>query len=337
MNLSNVITVKPVSEADWKAILGNSRMTTEQLLNSVGLGTHPLTNSQAEKLFELRVPGPYLDKIEYGNPEDPLLLQVLPQAAELLKHEDYSDDPLAEADATANTGLLHKYKSRVLLITTQSCAIHCRYCFRRNFPYEQHRQSTQDWQQAFDYIKQDQDVNEVILSGGDPLTLNNDYLLKLLIELDQLPNIKRIRIHSRLISSLPQRIDGDLIDGLSKLSKKLIVVMHCNHSNELDDDVGRAIAALKTLDITLLNQSVLLKGINDDARVLAKLSEKLFDYGVMPYYLFTLDKVSGAAHFDLPAKEIRNIYQSLLGKLPGFLVPKLMSEIPGKKSKVPFI
>lgn len=337
IHLSNIAVEKNEhSSSDWKRLLSESRMTTMELLKRVGLNSHPLASSSAEQLFELRVPKPYLDKIEYGKPNDPLLLQVLPQLAEHADQLGYTDDPLEEAKASPLNGVIHKYQSRVLLITNQSCAIHCRYCFRRNFPYKQHRQSKQDWQQALSYISECADVNEVILSGGDPLTHNNDYLLWLLHNIDALANIKRIRIHTRLLSSLPQRVDSALLAGLASLKKRLIIVMHCNHANELDTDVHCALQSLSDLNITLLNQSVLLKGINDNAPALADLSEKLYDYGVLPYYLFTLDKVKGAAHFDLSPTEVNDIYQELLGRLPGFLVPKLMSELPGQVSKTPF-
>lgn len=337
IHLSNIAVEKnPGAQASWKTLLSESRITTQELLAQLGLKSHPLASSEAEQLFELRVPRPYLDKIEYGKPDDPLLLQILPQIAEHIEQAGYNADPLEEADASPLDGLIHKYRSRVLLITNQSCAIHCRYCFRRSFPYEQHRQSRQDWLKVFDYISQQSGVNEVILSGGDPLTHNTDHLLWLLQQIESLPNIKRIRIHTRLINTLPQRIDEALITGLKQISKQLVMVLHCNHAKELDQDVKTAIDALKALNITLLNQCVLLKGINDNADTLADLSEQLFEYGVLPYYLFTLDKVAGAAHFDLEEPEINSIYQALLGKLPGFLVPKLMSEVPGKASKTPF-
>lgn len=328
------IPLVPAQE-DWKTLLKQSRINTRDLLHAVGLDSHPLAHESAESLFELRVPPPYLDKIERGKPDDPLLLQVLPQAREHASPEGYTVDPLEEQAFSPLPGLIHKYRSRVLLIATQSCAIHCRYCFRRHFPYAEHRQSQQDWQPAIDYIRSQPQVNEVILSGGDPLVMNNGTLEHLLRELDAVPGLKRIRIHSRLVSTLPQRIDSGLLKAFESLNSKLILVIHCNHPRELGDDVGQALEKLKLAGVTLLNQTVLLRQVNDCPEVLAQLSETLFEHNVQPYYLFTLDPVIGAAHFDLDRNQIRQLYQQLLALIPGFLVPRLVSEIAGHDSKTP--
>ena len=322
-------------EPNWKSLLGASKITTKALLAHLELANHPLADASAESLFELRVPPPYLAKIEKGNPNDPLLLQVLPQAAEQLKATGFVDDPLNEKDYSPLPGLIHKYKSRVLLIATQSCAIHCRYCFRRSFPYNEHRLARQAWQKPLQYIESTPAINEVILSGGDPLILRNDALKDLLAAIDQIPAIKRIRIHSRLVSSLPQRIDDELIDTLRNLRAKVILVTHCNHPNEIDSTVQQATKRLLSAGVTLLNQSVLLKQVNDDPKVLAKLSERLFEANITPYYLFTLDKVTGTQHFELSTSDCRTIYAELLALLPGYLVPKLVSEIPDRPSKSP--
>ena len=325
-----------VTEEDWKTLLKNSQISTQSLLDYLELGHHPLADAASERLFPLRVPKPYLDKINKGDPNDPLLLQVLPGSQEQLDVAGYTDDPLEEAEFSPLPGLIHKYRSRVLLITTQSCAIHCRYCFRRNFPYQEHQRSRQDWQEAMSYIESRPEINEVILSGGDPLMLSNESLRQLLQKLDSLPNVKRIRIHSRLVSSLPQRVDRDLLDTLKTLQCRTILVMHCNHPRELGKDVGTATEALRKAGVLLFNQSVLLRNINDDPKILRDLSEALFEHGIQPYYLFTLDKVAGASHFDLSRTEVGRIYQQLLAELPGFLVPKLASENPGESSKTPF-
>lgn len=325
----------PAKKAEWQSLLSKSRMTTKMLLQKVGLTEHPLVNSEAESLFELKVPQPFIDKMQQSCVDDPLLLQVLPQQAEFLNLPGYVDDPLDEAQYTPVKGVIHKYRSRVLLVTNQACAVNCRYCFRRSFPYEEHRQSKQDWKQAISYIESKPEINEVILSGGDPLSLATDYLEWLLQELDALPQIKRIRIHSRLPIVIPQRIDCDLLQVFERLSKKLIMVLHCNHANELGDDVCLGITAMRERGVILYNQSVLLKGINDNVDQLIELSERLFETGVQPYYLFLLDKVQGAGHFEVPEQQAKALYKALLGALPGFLVPKLMVEIPGCHSKSP--
>ena len=275
------------------------------------------------------------EKIEKGNPNDPLLLQVLPQKSEHIDVAGFTDNPLDETTFSPIKGLIHKYPNRVLLITTSACVINCRYCFRRTFPYREHRQSKEQWKDALTYIRQRTTINEVILSGGDPLIQNNDSLFWLLSEIDSIAHIKRIRIHSRLLISLPQRIDKEFLERLKLIKKQKIIVTHCNHANELGDDVKKSIAALKNQHVTLLNQSVLLKSINDDPDTLKELSEALFDTGILPYYLFLLDPVAGAAHFDIALTQAKEIYKQLLTKLPGFLTPRLSRETPGEQSKTP--
>jgi len=331
------IAVENQSDKDdnWQTLLSQSRISTEQLLDYLGLSHHPLADTSAESLFELRVPRPYLEKIERGNPYDPLLLQILPQKSEHLAPENYVADPLQEKDFTPVKGLIHKYQSRVLLIASQVCAINCRYCFRREFPYQEHRLSRQQWDAPLNYITEHPEVNEVILSGGDPLVHHNDYLFNLLEQIDAIPSVHRIRIHSRLLVSLPQRVDTVFLNRLESLRCRVIIVMHCNHPNELGEDVASALSQLSRRNVLLLNQSVLLKDVNDDARILAQLSERLFDMSVQPYYLFTLDRVSGAAHFDMPRARARRLYRELLSRLPGYLVPRLVEELPGEASKSP--
>lgn len=323
--------------SDWKQLLRNSRMSTQDLLAAVGLKDHALACHSAERFFELRAPLPYLQKIEKGKPDDPLLLQILPQKAEHARPDGFSGDPLDEQRYSPAKGLIHKYHKRVLLVPGQACAINCRYCFRREFPYAEHRQSKQQWQQSLDYIRARHDINEVILSGGDPLIHDDDYLFWLLGQLDQIKHVSRIRIHSRLITTLPQRIDSHFLGALEQLHTPLVMVTHCNHANELGDDVAHALQQLNARKVTLLNQSVLLRAVNDQVITLQNLSERLFEVGVLPYYLFTLDKVNGAAHFDIPLDEIRKLYKGLLACLPGYLVPKLVTEVPGQPSKTPVI
>jgi EF-P beta-lysylation protein EpmB len=341
--ISNIAVEKESNEKEnWRTILSRSRISRESLFQRLGLDNNRTSASaadcseqNAESLFPLVVPEPYLQKIQVGNLNDPLLLQVLPQTKEFLNVNGFIEEPLAEQDFSPVPGLIHKYKSRVLLIATQSCAIHCRYCFRRNFPYSDHRNSQESWQLSLDYIAKHEEINEVILSGGDPLVMSDKALNRLITQVDEIKHIRRIRIHTRLLPALPQRVTNELLDIFKNRRCRLIVVSHCNHAQELGEDVASALARLHSQGIQLLNQSVLLKGVNDDARALATLSESLWELNVQPYYLHLLDKVSGAAHFDIGEQEAHKIYKCLLALLPGFLVPKLVLESPGERSKTP--
>jgi EF-P beta-lysylation protein EpmB len=247
----------------------------------------------------------------------------------------FTDDPLEESASGVARGIIHKYRGRVLLITTGACAIHCRYCFRRHFPYEQHQQSPSHWATALNYITQDSSISEVILSGGDPLVLGNSRLAKLLEMLEAIPHLRRLRIHSRLPVVLPARVDRGLLDILQSNRLKCAVVIHSNHPRELNTEVGQCLGLLHGAGITLLNQSVLLEGINDDADTLCTLSEALYDMEVLPYYLHLLDRVNGSAHFNVSELTSSNIYQQMLQRLPGYLVPKLVREDPAYPYKTP--
>ena len=333
IQLSSIPVENIELEDGWKQQLKQSRLSTTQLLQKLGHEDHPLANEGAESLFELMVPPVFLNKIEYGNPEDPLLLQVLPQNNEFAQIAGYIEDPLLEKSYSPAKGLIHKYKNRVLLITNSTCAINCRYCFRRNFPYEQHRQSRSDWKEALAYIEQNDQLDEVILSGGEPLLLSNTPLFELINKIDKITHVKRIRIHTRLLTTIPSRIDTVFLKEIKKLNKNLIIVLHTNHANELGLEHKSVFKQLRQCNITLLNQAVLLKNVNDDSDTLKNLSLKLFEYDVIPYYLFLLDKVTGTAHFDLPLPRAKTIYKELQGKLPGYLVPRLSVEEPGNESK----
>lgn len=283
--------------------------------------------------FPLRVTRAYAGRMQRGNPRDPLLLQVLPHAHELLEVPGYGDDPLQEQHSNPAPGLLHKYHGRVLLITTQSCAIHCRYCFRRHFPYADNKPSRAQWQQGIDYIANDSSIEEAILSGGDPLAVSNTHLAFLLRKLGAIPHLARIRIHTRLPLVLPERIDSTLLALLDELPQQVVVVIHANHAQELDADTLAACQRLRQCGVTLLNQSVLLKGINDDADTLTQLSERLFAAGVLPYYLHMPDKVRSTAHFDVADDTAQALVRTLQSRLPGYLVPKLVREMPQEPNK----
>jgi len=270
-----------------------------------------------------------------GDPNDPLLLQVIASGTELTSPSDYSLDPLQEQAQNPLPGLIHKYRGRVLLIAASGCAVNCRYCFRRHFDYSANSPSQAHWPETLRYIEQDSSIREVILSGGDPLLLPDDTLARLIDQIAQIPHVERLRIHTRLPVVLPARVTPGLCGTLLTSRFKPVVVLHCNHPNEVDDELSQAIGRIGDTGATVLNQSVLLAGVNDDAQCLIELSEALFDAGAMPYYLHLLDKVRGAAHFAVPQARALDIYRELIGQTSGYLAPKLVRECPEEASKVP--
>lgn len=287
----------------------------------------------AAKDFALRVPRSYVARMRKGDPNDPLLLQILPVAAETAVVEGFVSDPVGDMDRRAAQGLLHKYRGRALLVATGACAVHCRYCFRRHFPYGEESALQQGWQPALEHLRADPTITEVILSGGDPWSLSDRRLKQLTDALQEIPHIRRLRVHTRYPIVLPERIDGGLLAWLQGVRLQKVVVMHANHAREIDASVRLACQQLSAAGVTLLNQSVLLKGVNDNVADLAGLSEALFETHVLPYYLHVLDKVQGAAHFDLPESRALQLHQELTARLPGYLVPKLVREIAGAPAK----
>lgn len=287
------------------------------------------------KKFPLKVPMAFISKMKKGDANDPLLRQVLPDMAETVPVMGYHDDPLAETAHNPIKGLLHKYKSRALITLTGACAVHCRYCFRQHFDYGANLPSGQDVREICDYIHRDCNINEVLLSGGDPLSVSNRRFGEWVTALSAIAHIKTIRIHTRLPAILPSRIDEELLGILTSCPKNIVMVLHINHPQEIDETLAHKCQALKRSGVVLLNQSVLLKGINDDADTLCALSHALFDIGVMPYYLHVLDKVAGAAHFDIPKDRAVTLYWQMLERLSGYLVPKLVQEVAGKPYKSP--
>ena len=294
--------------------------------------TLPVSHKAAAD-FPLRVPLSFAERMEKGNPNDPLLRQVMPVKDETLMFPGYQADPVGDVAAAKLPGLLHKYHGRVLLINTGACAIHCRYCFRRNFPYHELQLSKQQEGYALDYIRSDETISEVILSGGDPMLLSDERLEHLLRQLESISHVQRIRIHSRLPIVLPDRITQELVRILSNTGKNIVLIVHCNHANEISEDVIAAVNLLKNKGITLLNQAVLLRGVNDHADVLCNLSETLFAHGILPYYLHLLDKASGTGHFEVPKEEAKTLITKVQNRLPGYLVPRLVQEVAGKKAK----
>lgn len=320
---------------NWQTLLRESSISLPQLMEQLQLSQADLADASpaAGAEFALRVPRPYLARIEPGNPHDPLLRQVLPLGEELVLQPGYSQDPLAEMQSNPAPGLVHKYKSRVLLVVSGACAIHCRYCFRRHFPYQDNSLGGQQWQQVLTYIRSDNSITEVILSGGDPLATPDSRLARMITDLEQIKHLKRLRIHTRLPVVIPQRVTSQLLTLLHNSRLKSVVVVHINHPNEIDAEVKTALTQLKSSGVELLNQAVLLRGVNDKLPTLIALSEAVFAAGALPYYLFTLDAVQGAAHFDVPDTEAVTLFKALQAELPGYLVPRLAREIPNKPSK----
>ena len=284
--------------------------------------------------FPLRVPREFVERMEKGNINDPLLKQIIPTENESIITPGFNTDPVGDINAITETGVIHKYHGRVLFITTGGCAINCRYCFRKDFPYTDFQLSTQKLNQAIQYIRNNKDISEVILSGGDPLLLNDQKLFSLMHRLDEITHLKRIRIHSRIPIVLPSRITNDFCNELSAIKNPIVLVVHSNHANELNNKVNTACQRIKNCNITLLNQSVLLKDINDNAQQLCALSEKLFAFGIIPYYLHLLDKTIGTAHFEVKQTTAIALMEQIKKQLPGYLVPKLVREQAGEANKI---
>jgi len=323
----------PSTPAPWRRSYAQAISSLGELLDFLGLdGASVAAAEEAGRDFPLRVPWSFARRMQPGDPRDPLLLQVLPTADELTPAPGFGPDPVGDRASVAAAGLLHKYRGRVLLVVTGACAVHCRYCFRRHFPYAEERPN--DWSAALDYLASEPTIDEVILSGGDPLSVNDEKLAELAGRLEEIPHLERLRIHTRLPIVLPERVDEALLGWLAATRFETVVVAHANHPREIDAEVAGALGRLRDAGATLLNQAVLLRGVNDSAEVLAELSRSLFAAGVLPYYLHLLDPVSGAAHFDLPEAEAVAIHRELRARLPGYLVPELVREVPGAPSKV---
>jgi L-lysine 2,3-aminomutase len=314
--------------------LANAIKDPKELLAQLGL-TDRLTaiDATALKQFPLRVTQSYINKMRHGDPLDPLLRQVFPLIDEDITNDNFVTDPVGDQLAITSPGILQKYHGRALLLTTGACAIHCRYCFRRHFPYNDSNPLASQWQQTLTTLQQDESLNEVILSGGDPLALSDQKLTQMIAELEQIPHIKRLRIHTRLPVVLPERINTDLLAWIKSTRFQVVMVIHANHSQELTQPEADALEALAQAKVQLLNQAVLLKGVNDSLEALTMLSERLIDVGVLPYYLHLLDPVAGAGHFDVSEELGIALIKQLRTKLSGYLVPRLVREQQGENSK----
>ena len=321
--------------SDWRQAWREAISDPRELLGLLGLDDLAADLPAADAGFPLRVPRGFAARMRPGDPRDPLLLQVLPQLAERTVRPGYTTDAVGDGAALAAPGVLHKYAGRALLIASGSCAVHCRYCFRRHFPYAESTAAAGRWQQAVAHVRAHADVHELILSGGDPLSLATSKLVELVTALADVPHLQRLRIHTRLPVVLPERVDDELLDWIGGLPWPVAVVLHVNHAAELGPAVAGACDRLRAAGALLLNQSVLLRGINDDADILVALSERLFACGILPYYLHQLDRVQGAAHFEVDDARARALHATLRTRLPGYLLPSLVREEPGKPSKTP--
>ncbi|MDR3385835.1 MAG: EF-P beta-lysylation protein EpmB [Rudaea sp.] len=318
----------------WQQLWRDAVVDPHELLELLDLGHLAATLLPAgDTGFALRVPHGFVARMRRGDAADPLLLQVLPQAAELLDVAGFIPDAVGDLAARAASGVLQKYHGRALLIATGSCAVHCRYCFRRHFPYAEETAAANGWRDAVGHIRGDTGIDEVILSGGDPLALSTPKLAELSDALASVPHLRRLRIHTRLPVVLPERVDEEFGAWLRQLPWPVAVVLHANHANEIDGGVADACARLRANGASLLNQSVLLRGINDTVTALAALSERLFDCGVIPYYLHQLDHVAGAAHFAVNDAAARDLIEALRRRISGYLVPRLVRETAGEPGK----
>jgi len=316
----------------WQKKLAEGFSSSIELLSFLGLPTS-LGNNLSERQFKTRVPRSFAARMRPGDPNDPLLLQVLAVAAELNITEGFGPDPLIEAATNRLPGLIHKYDGRVLLTVTGACAVNCRYCFRRHFPYQDNNPGRIGWQPVLDYIANDSCIHEVILSGGDPLLATDGVLQPLLRQLAAIPHLTTVRFHTRIPVVLPERVNDGFLSLLAENRLNKVIVLHSNHPQELDSSVFHACKEMQQVGCHLLNQSVLLAGVNDCPQILLALSERLFACGVLPYYLHLLDKVQGAAHFDIPLEKALLIFRQLQRLLPGYLVPRLAREEAGEKNK----
>lgn len=336
MTIASSFAASETVTDDWHRSLAQAVRDPDELINLLRLPDEFREPARrAAKLFPLLVPRSFLARMRPGDPHDPLLLQVLPLGAEEHVVAGFTDDAVGDGEAHRAPGLLQKYAGRALLIATGACAIHCRYCFRRSYPYGDEPRRMADWQPAFDMLAADQTIHEAILSGGDPLMLTDQRLAEIVSRLEAIPHLTRLRVHSRLPIVLPERVTETLVDIL--LSNRLtpIMVVHANHPRELAGTCAAALRRLVRSGITVLNQAVLLRGVNDDTDVLTDLSERLINLGVVPYYLHQLDRVAGTAHFEVSEETGRELIAELRRRLPGYAVPQFVREIPGEASKTP--
>lgn len=320
------------SPAPWRQILRNNFTQWEKLADYLELKQHQRESILPKSHFPLNLPLRLAQKIAKGNLHDPILKQFLPTIEEKKQHPLFVTDPVADHSFRVKSKLLHKYNGRVLLVCTSACAMHCRFCFRQNFNYDV---TDQSFTNELEIIARDPSIHEVILSGGDPLSLSDLTLKKLLTEIAHIPHIRRIRFHTRFPIGIPERIDADFLALLQEAPCQIWFIIHTNHPQELDDEIFAHLKALQKLGIVVLNQAVLLRGVNDNAETLKQLCELLVDHGIFPYYLHQLDRVQGASHFEVGEEEGVSLIEEIAKQLPGYAVPKYVREIPGEPNKTP--
>lgn len=320
----------------WQQLWRDAVRDPHELVRLLGLDPDlPGISDAAAAQFALRVPRGFIARMRHGDPHDPLLRQVLPLDAEMHPSPGFSLDAVGDGPANAGTGVIRKYRGRALLVATGSCAINCRYCFRRHFPYAEQNAAIAGWSEAVTAIAADPGIEEVILSGGDPWSLATSKLAVLTDALADIPHIRRLRVHTRLPVVLPERVDTPLTQWLESLPWPVAVVLHANHANEFDEHVDAAVSHLRSAGATVLNQAVLLRGVNDSVDALAALCERGFAAGVLPYYLHQLDRVQGAAHFEVDDDRALQLHAGLAARLSGYLVPRLVREVAGDTGKRP--
>lgn len=328
--------IPPPKPPRWQQLWREAVTDPRELLALLGLaGRADELLAGRDTGFPLRVPRGFIARMRHGDAADPLLAQVLPRPAELDEVPGFGLDAVGDAPARTATGVIQKYAGRALLVATGSCAVHCRYCFRRHFPYADETAAAGRWREALARLAADTSIDEVILSGGDPLSLSTARLAELGDGLATIPHLRRLRIHTRLPVVLPERIDEAFVAWLGVLPFERVVVIHANHANELDGAVAEACRRLRETGAILLNQAVLLRGVNDDVDALATLSERLLACGVLPYYLHQLDRVAGTAHFEVDDERARALHAALHARLSGYLVPRLVREVAGADGKTP--
>lgn len=328
--------VPAAPETAWQQQYRDSITNIEALCKALELQAGQLAVSrEAGRQFPLRVPWSYVGRMRKSDPRDPLLLQVLPHALEEQESDGFGPDPLGELACVKSPGLLKKYHGRALLLATGRCAVHCRYCFRRHFPYALQNPRGDAWRTALDEIAGDPGIGEIILSGGDPLVLADREIAQLAGQLQAIPHVRRLRVHTRLPVVIPARINAEMLDWINRCGLDIVVVLHVNHPREIDRGLRERLRTLSGARCSVLNQSVLLRGVNDDAHTLVELSERLFEAGVLPYYLHLLDKVQGAMHFDVDEADACAIMKAVAARLPGYLVPRLVREQAGEPGKTP--
>lgn len=329
--------IEPVCQTPpWQRSLANAFRDVDALIGYLQLDRKILPAARAAaRQFGLKVPREFARLITKGDPDDPLLRQVLPLGAENLPAPGFVADPVGDLEKAVVPGVLHKYRGRLLLIASGSCAVNCRYCFRRHYPYQEASAYRQHWSEALDHIRQAEEIDEVILSGGDPLSLGDGKLAELVGRLETIPHLKRLRIHTRLPVVIPSRLTPALTDLLNAGRLRPVLVLHVNHPRELSPELAAGLAPLRQAGVSLLNQSVLLNGVNDTPETLTALSLALFEAGILPYYLHLLDRVAGAAHFEVDGERARALQQELRRALPGYLVPRMVREVAGAAAKQP--